>query len=375
MNRNSILLVVFCLFSSSASGGNSQVTVKGIRGYIDPDKVCAVISFKLSSGCMADFMMTESAIIRFCDDLGTNLGSKPANQSPDYLKMPYYYSIGSSFGDDADEGLFTVDVVSPLKTAPGARSLTLEGELKIKCADRDFTNEVNNLTLNEGTIFSVGPHQAKVTKVTRKENGTEFDAEFVTPPEDFEIRDIDLFDAAGKEISASSQKTRAKLGEGPSTYKLWFYGIEGNPASVNMKCMQWIGLTMINVPFSVTVPLGSSSDQAMSSKPALSPPSQPVQSAGSAQGTEASKLPASADTQKPKPAAVVEPKLQASGWPALKISGVMGSGKNGTAIINGKMLGVGELINGAKVEAISGGSVTFEYQGKTKTLRSGQSTM
>ena len=61
-------------------------------------------------------------------------------------------------------------------------------------------------------------------------------------------------------------------------------------------------------------------------------------------------------------------------WPTLSLSGVVGKGENGSAIINKQIVGVGESIEGVKVIAIRDKSIELEFKGKTQILRIGGST-
>lgn len=61
-------------------------------------------------------------------------------------------------------------------------------------------------------------------------------------------------------------------------------------------------------------------------------------------------------------------------WPVLKLSGVVGKGTRGSAIINGNIVLIGQTIDGVKVVKIIEGGVEVEYQGETKFLRVGGSS-
>jgi hypothetical protein len=55
-------------------------------------------------------------------------------------------------------------------------------------------------------------------------------------------------------------------------------------------------------------------------------------------------------------------------WPELKLSAIIFSKNNPMAIINGKMLGAGETIDGAHVTKIEPEQVSVEWKGKVKVL-------
>jgi hypothetical protein len=60
-------------------------------------------------------------------------------------------------------------------------------------------------------------------------------------------------------------------------------------------------------------------------------------------------------------------------WPSLVLSGVVGKGNNGSAIINGEVVGIGEVIEGVKVTGIRKQGADLEYQGDVRYLKVGGS--
>ncbi len=61
-------------------------------------------------------------------------------------------------------------------------------------------------------------------------------------------------------------------------------------------------------------------------------------------------------------------------WPPLELSGIVGKGLNGSAVINGMVLSVNESIENVTIVAIENQGVRLEYKGHTQYLRVGQST-
>ena len=64
-------------------------------------------------------------------------------------------------------------------------------------------------------------------------------------------------------------------------------------------------------------------------------------------------------------------------WPILVIKGVLGKGSrgNGGAIINNEIVSVGGEIEGVKIVSVNpNGTITLEFKGEKKTLRSGDIT-
>jgi MSHA biogenesis protein MshK len=74
--------------------------------------------------------------------------------------------------------------------------------------------------------------------------------------------------------------------------------------------------------------------------------------------------PATRPSPPPPPAAPAENELA-----KFKVSSVVVSGKVATAIINGRVVGVGDTIDGAKILAITRHSIDMEINGHPATLR------
>jgi cytoskeletal protein RodZ len=61
-------------------------------------------------------------------------------------------------------------------------------------------------------------------------------------------------------------------------------------------------------------------------------------------------------------------------WPTVKLQGVIGRGKNGSAILNNKVLAVNETIEGIRVIAVGKQGVELEYQAERRFIKVGIST-
>lgn len=88
---------------------------------------------------------------------------------------------------------------------------------------------------------------------------------------------------------------------------------------------------------------------------------------------------ASSSAPKPPPKPVVatklpEPVTPKEPWPTIILGGFVGAGRNGTAILNGEFIGVGETISGVKLLSIERKSVKLSYKGQTQILKMGQTT-
>jgi outer membrane biosynthesis protein TonB len=78
----------------------------------------------------------------------------------------------------------------------------------------------------------------------------------------------------------------------------------------------------------------------------------------------------------PRPAAetpVTPPEPQPEiEWPPVKLSGIVGSGNTGAVMINGKVVGINELIDGIRVLSIEAKGALLEYKGDKRFLRVGK---
>jgi len=63
-----------------------------------------------------------------------------------------------------------------------------------------------------------------------------------------------------------------------------------------------------------------------------------------------------------------------SQWPILNLKGIVGKGQRGAAVINGKVVAVGELIEGVKVVSVNSRGAQLEYEGNSRHLRVGSTT-
>jgi len=66
-----------------------------------------------------------------------------------------------------------------------------------------------------------------------------------------------------------------------------------------------------------------------------------------------------------------EPPQPPVDWPSLTLDGVLGKGRNGAAIINREVIGVGETVKGATLVSIGKQGVNLEYEGETQFLKVG----
>ncbi len=103
----------------------------------------------------------------------------------------------------------------------------------------------------------------------------------------------------------------------------------------------------------------------MPTKPSADPKSDPV-ALSPAQGTS-----------EPDPIAqplTPEPLQIEIEWPSLSLDGIVGSGAQGSCLINNQIVRVGEHVQEVKIVAIRKDGVELEYQGEKRFLRVGAST-
>lgn len=98
-------------------------------------------------------------------------------------------------------------------------------------------------------------------------------------------------------------------------------------------------------------------------------PAMPTTPAPTPPATVQSKSPAASAPGPSTPTAAAP--LGSVDWPMLKLSGIIGDGQTGSAIINNTVIGVGETVDGVLVKAINNQGVQLEYKGTTRFLKVG----
>jgi len=61
-------------------------------------------------------------------------------------------------------------------------------------------------------------------------------------------------------------------------------------------------------------------------------------------------------------------------WPYLIVTGIVGQGKKGSVVINNKVIGVGDTVDGARIVSIGNKGVNLEYRGEKRFVKVGEST-
>ncbi|MDP6525198.1 MAG: hypothetical protein QGI24_04575 [Kiritimatiellia bacterium] len=99
-------------------------------------------------------------------------------------------------------------------------------------------------------------------------------------------------------------------------------------------------------------------------KPVAEPAAEPPVQTAKAEPAVPSATAEPESSQPPPPAA----------WPSVTLGGFVGAGNDGTAILNGEFISVGETIAGVKLVGLQRKSVMLSYNGKIQTLKIGQTT-
>ncbi|MBT3194362.1 MAG: hypothetical protein HN341_17590 [Verrucomicrobia bacterium] len=60
-------------------------------------------------------------------------------------------------------------------------------------------------------------------------------------------------------------------------------------------------------------------------------------------------------------------------WPPVKLSGIVGSGRSGAVMINGKVIGINESVDGIEIVSIDAKGALLEYKGDRRFLKEGKS--
>lgn len=340
--------------------GTPSATVQGVEAKIMDGKARVDISLVFKGARIVDFNMFASSISRFVNDKGDKLGVNPGGeqQQVDYETMPIYASAMSAM--DGEGRIITV--TSPANVTPGASKFALEGELVVQYAESLESNVIQGLRIQNGVELTMGGLKGKVEDVRRGKD-MEFDFKFEDAREDIKFEEVEIRTVKGEEFPSSGgpSTSRVKVGDGLPTINMSFWGFKPPADAVNVGYQVWRNLKTMKIPYKVVVSTEGAApaaqaapDPAESAVPEAAPSRDPVQPQAAA----------------PVPSS---PATSTLDWPALKITGVMGKGKTGTAIINGQYLNPGESIEGVLVESIAGGMVTLKYKNKTVKLASGNS--
>jgi hypothetical protein len=113
------------------------------------------------------------------------------------------------------------------------------------------------------------------------------------------------------------------------------------------------------------------------SAPAPAPAAVPAPSPTPARVVEAPPPVAAPAAQKPAVAREPAPEraVSAGPWPRITLNGIMSAGRaNGAALVNNRMVGVGESVEGVRVVEVQVKGAVMEYKGETRLLLIGQST-
>jgi hypothetical protein len=105
-------------------------------------------------------------------------------------------------------------------------------------------------------------------------------------------------------------------------------------------------------------------------------PREPEVSAATEQPAQTESVPTVTEAPEalpPTTPTVVTPPTPKAQWPALKLSGIVGGGHGGAAIINGKILGVNETVEGVRVLRIEQKGAVLEYKNEKRFLKVGKS--
>ena len=366
------LLWMSVTWSVSALAATPPAVIKGLEARIAEERASADFSISVTGSTIMDLDYSDSTITRFVSDKGNNLGVKGEGMS-DYVTMPYFASCQTW----DDRKTMTVTVTSPLKIGPGATRFELEGTLKTKYAARTDKGQIKELKIQDGTEVLLGGIKGKVKDVVRKEK-LDFDLFFASVPPDFDIKEVKLIDAKGDEIRGSRNTTRIRI-ENNENVTLSFYRISPPPDVLTVDYELWMDVREAIIPYKVTSTLAGAAPEAAKqpSAPAVSPAPAPAVATVAAPSAPVPVPPPAVQSPAPSGATAVIPAPPAitaePAWPSLRCTGVMGTGKRGTAIINGQMVNIGEKIEGAMIINITGPVVTLKFNNKTRTLKSGES--
>jgi len=180
------------------------------------------------------------------DDKGTNLTEDRAGG-----REGFDWSFDLS--DDAPAALFGIRC--PAVPAPGAREVSLEGTVGIKCGSAEKTVEQKDFALKVGSELTVGPAPMKIEKIEGAwgESKMQVTLSGTTNPET--IKELVFLGAAGKVIEHRVTMTGCWGNPGQMSYKRT-YALAEKVDTVTVRVSYFAKVETLTVPLHLKVGVG-----------------------------------------------------------------------------------------------------------------------
>jgi hypothetical protein len=246
-----VLASVAVLAAGARAGEDPVLTFTGVKTVVAGGETQCVFTVEIASGSILDLEMRESGIDRMADNAGTDLGTKPKDQAPDYRTQPYYQSsTGSS-------QRLQVTVGAPKAAAATAREVTLEGALKMRIGRNRKAGEFKGIALAKGTSIDILGNRGVIGEVKNTGTAMEFALEFASPDPKMHIESLALGDGAGG-VLATGRTARVKSAEGTEVLRVTFADVKAPRETADINYVFWLVADSVYVPFKLSVPVDGS---------------------------------------------------------------------------------------------------------------------
>ncbi len=253
--RRAFLAIFALLFALAAAAGEPGPDFKfsAVSSRVKDGRTECVFRVEAVKGTILSLDKGLSGVGSWTDDRGTDLGAKPVDKRSDRTTQPWY-----SRSDRAEDGRARdLTVTSPAAAAAGAKTFSIKGRIKLKHATKVRKGKITNVLLRNGNTFRIGTQEVRISAVIQKEKQTEFQLKFVDAGEGFHVQVLQIYEGADKRVFASRSALSFRGTDGKKSPTLRFYNIKTRLARATFSYVLWSDAREIEVPFSVTVPLGS----------------------------------------------------------------------------------------------------------------------
>lgn len=258
------LIIIFAMASFPVicfSSTQGKIEAKGLRiisdGYgTDIDGLKPFNSFKgtsvsclavLPQGGIIKFDQDHSSLVKFVDNLGTNLIND---------KIPIGSGIGmmNEISSDRKAVMFEINGLNlPDKKAA---SVIASGHVSILTATSKKPFKIDNVALKVGSKFNIAGIQLEITKIGKPIWGEgAVSVTFSSKSDVSKIADIEFYDTKGGIIKSSSEGIGIQTLDDKKTYEI-AYNLQRQPETLNLSIICWEDMKKQSVPFNLQVSVG-----------------------------------------------------------------------------------------------------------------------
>ena len=193
-----------------------------------------------------DNMVRDACKIEtFADDKGTVLFDKESS---------FNKGFGAFNKVSKDGKVALVNVEGKIPLAVGATKVTAKGTAALRVGSKTTKHPIAKSVLKKGSVVKAGAIEFTVTNA--KPQGDEINIDFETKTDPATVASFKFLGADGKEIESRKNMSGSMGFMGKKTYS-FTYEVKTNQAQLAMEIEIWDDMKLINVPFSVVIPVTS----------------------------------------------------------------------------------------------------------------------